>query len=124
MRVWTKTNIVFQATQHVSLPGAPKPGKARWNLTAPLRREAWDGRVYYITAATSHKKYGRSTHTGGYLTHVVKGVLLVWRNGQLFGSLAIWNCNQKSQTYRFTDHPGDNPCKQCHIDQFDPREIS
>lgn len=124
MRVWTTTNIVFQATQHVSLPGTPMPGRARWNLVAPIKRQAWDGKVYYVTAATPRHKYSRSTHRGAYLTHIVKGVLLVWRNGSFVGSVVVWNCNAKSQTYRFTDHQGDRPCKQCHIDQFDPRSVS
>jgi hypothetical protein len=124
MRAWTPTNIVFQVTQHVSLPDSPMPGRARFNLVAPIKRTAWDGKLYYVTATRPHRKYSRSTHTGAYLTHVVKGVLLVWRNGKLIGSMVIWNCNQKSQTYRLTDQRGDKPCKQCHIDQFDPRSVT
>lgn len=124
MRTWTTTNIVFQVTQHVSLPDSPMPGRARFNLVAPIKRQAWDNKYYYVTAVTSKKKYSRSTHTGAYLTHVVKGVLMVWRNGRLIGSLVIWNCNQKSQTYRLVDDPGSRPCKQCHIDKFDPRELA
>lgn len=122
MRAWTPINIVFQVTQHVSLPDSPMPGRARFNLVAPIRRQAWDNRYYFVTVAKFNKPYARSTHSGGYLTHTVKGVLLVWRNGRLIGSLALYKCNIKSQTFELVDDPGKFPCEICTLERR-PRPV-
>jgi len=104
------------ALQSVSLPGFNRTGKARWNLEAPLRRNG-----FYINVGHTGKPYGRSTHTAAYLTHIVTGVLMVWRNGRLVGARAIWKCGAKTFHFYFLDEPNSVVCPACKIERLGPR---
>ena len=104
------------ALNSVSLPGMQLTGKARWNLVAPIRRQG-----FHIIPAQVHKPYGRSTHTAAYLSHIVIGVLMVWQNGILVGSQAIWRCGSRTLHFYLLDEPDSIVCPACKIERLGPR---
>lgn len=117
----TRTQKIYRATSRVSHPSQNMTGRARWNLVAPTRTTGWHGEKYYITVAETTKPYGRSTHTAGYLSHIVQGVLMVWQNGRFVGALAIWKCSGRTVEFRLLDEPDSTICPACTIVRV-PRE--
>lgn len=110
---------VRRTLAYVSLPGQFKTGRARWNITAPFR-SARDN--IYVSVGKHHKPYARSVHNSAYLTHKVKGVLLVWRYGRLLTSVVIFNCNQRSWKFEFVDsQPEKNMCQYCLVENINVR---
>lgn len=112
---------IHRATARVSLPTQNRTGRARWNLTAPVRTTGWHGEKYYITVGKVAKPYGRSTHTAGYLSHLLHGVLMVWQNGRFVGSVAVWKCSGRTAQFRLLDEPVGTVCPMCTIVRV-PRE--
>lgn len=119
----TTVRKVHRATSRVSHPTQNLTGRARWNLVAPVRTRGWHGEMYYVSVGHVSKPYGRSTHTAGYLSHIVQGVLMVWQNGRYIGSLAIWRCAARSAAFRLLDEPDSTICPACTIVRV-PRERS
>jgi hypothetical protein len=110
---------VRRAAAYVSLPGFVRTGRARWNLEAPIKAQG-----YYITVGKTTKPYGRSVHNSAYLTHKLKGVLLIWWRGRLVGSVAIWRCYQRSWKFELLDRqPDDYICQYCLVENNLERPI-
>lgn len=95
---------------YTSLPTDHKTGRSKWNVTAP--RKVGE---FMITAANVKLPYGRSTHQSSYYTHIVRGLLFVWRFGRLEISQARWRCNARTQSFRFMDEPDSPICPACQI---------
>lgn len=117
----TRTQKIYRATARVSHPSQNLTGRARWNLVAPVRVTGWHGKKFYISIGKVDKPYGRSTHTSGYLSHIVQGVLMVWQNGRFVGAVAIWRCSARSAQFRLLDEPDSTICPACTIVRV-PRE--
>lgn len=96
----------------VSLPGQGRAGRHRWRIVAPVQV-----RGFCITVADVHLPYGRSTHGAGYLTHVVSGVLLVWRRGRLEGAQARWRCGTNTTRFRLLEEPDSVVCPACTLER-------
>jgi len=99
-----------RALVFVSLPNQARAGRHRWRIVAPV-----EVRGFYITVAESHLPYGRSQHAAAYLTHVVAGVLLVWRRGRLEGAQARWRCGTNTTKFRLLEEPNSVVCPACTL---------
>jgi hypothetical protein len=71
----------------------------------------WGGIL--VTEAAAHHPYGRSTHTAGYLTHVVAAVYLAWRGGHLTAAHARWRCGAGTTHFRLVAEPDSVVCPAC-----------
>lgn len=118
----TRAQKIHRATVRVSHPSQNMTGRARYNLVAPVRRRGWHSEYYYVSVGHTDKPYGRSTHTSGYLSHLVLGVLMVWQSGQFVGAIAIWRCSSRSTSFRLIDEPDSPVCPACTIERHGPRE--
>lgn len=107
---------IQRATAYINLPWQNLTGRARWHMVAPRRRGD-----YYISIGHHKHPYGRSTHTSAYLTHIVYGVLMVWRHGRFVGAQVIWRCNARSTMFYLIDEPTSTVCPACKIERV-PRE--
>lgn len=103
---------IRRALVWVSLPSQVRTGRHRWRTVAPCVV-----RGFRIDVAKTSLPYGRSTHGGAYLTHVVVGVLLVWRRGRLEGAQARWRCGGNTTGFRLLDEPTSVVCPACLLDR-------
>lgn len=103
---------IRRALVFVALPGQARAGRHRWRTVAPATV-----RGFYITAAESHRPFGRSTHGAGYLTHVVAGVLTVWRRGRFQGAQARWRCGTNTTSFRLLEEPDSVVCPACTLER-------
>jgi hypothetical protein len=109
---------IRRALTWVSLPTAARAGRHRWRLVAPCKV-----RDFWIDVARTNRPYGRSTHGGAYLSHVVVGVLLVWRRGRLEGAQARWRCGGNTTGFRLLAEPDSVVCPVCTLERLArPRE--
>jgi hypothetical protein len=103
---------MWWALNAVTLPGMARAGRHRWRLVAPITH-----RGFRITVAAVRHPYGRSTHASAYLSHILAGVLLVWRSGVLRGAQARWRCGARTIHFRLLDEPDSVICPACKIDR-------
>lgn len=74
-------------------------------------RGTGSGPVVY--PARSRRPYGRSTHGGSELTHVVDGVFIAWRRGRMIGSIARWRCRNRTEQFALLAEPVGDMCMAC-----------
>jgi len=105
-----------RALNWVSLPSQNRTGRARWHQAAPCKSNG-----HYITVGYTDWPYGRSTHSSGYLTHIVGGILFAWQDGKLIEAQIRWRCNGRARNWVLLQEPNSVVCPVCKIERL-PRE--
>jgi hypothetical protein len=104
-----------RALNRFSLPNQHRTGRSARNLVAPGYSFG-----YYVGVAETDLPYGRSTHRSGYLSHLVRGILLVWKKGKLLESQARWYCGGRSESFTLLQEPNSPICPACKIERHPP----
>lgn len=91
------------------------PGLGR--LRPGSTRPPYTSYGYTIRSGVARQPWGRSTHARGYLSHVVRQVMIAWRSGQFRGAVAQWRCGSSTRFFELEAEPSGPICPLCTLER-------